>query len=168
MLSRHQSARTDAAIAGYRVITRKGARPRRSRQERRSRRLQRGRGHRLCSLRALQVRYATIGCLRARALRPCADSKFTATLRGATLGPESPIQARRKLQMPPLGSWPIPRSQFIPEICHVRVLRQLQKAKCGVTTAPTPDAPKLHHSVHEFWRSASATIRGPYYYSHES
>ena len=122
----------------------------------------------MCSLRVLQVRYATIGCLRARALRPCADSKFTATLRGATLGPESPIQARRKLQMPPLGSWLIPRSQFIPEICHVRVLCQLQKAKCGVTTAPTPDAPKLHHSVHEFWRSASATIRGPYYYSHES
>jgi hypothetical protein len=79
--SRHQSARADAAIADYRVTgsTRKGARPRRSRQERRStgRRLQRCRGHRMCSLRALRVRYATIGCLRARALPPlrsCADS----------------------------------------------------------------------------------------------
>jgi len=68
LLSRHQSARTSAAIAGKPVIIGRAARPRRGRQERRLRRLQRSRRHRLSFLMALEVRYATIGCLRARAL----------------------------------------------------------------------------------------------------
>ena len=68
LLSRHQSRRKSAAFADKWVITEQRARLCRGRQERRLRRLQRSRRHRLSSLMALEVRYATIGCLRARAL----------------------------------------------------------------------------------------------------
>jgi hypothetical protein len=44
----------------------------------------------LIPLKALQVRYAAIGCLRGRALRACNCSKVTASVTGATFGPARP------------------------------------------------------------------------------